>query len=69
MNFETTTLPRGMICRVMFLPSYRGHGLVSQETTGDLQKKSVQQVFAEAEKWVRYGLHPGNLEERSIVTA
>jgi len=52
MNFETTDFASGNdLPYVMFLPSYAATAWYHKKLPGDLQKKSVQQVVAEAEKW------------------
>src|SRR6266513_1245756 len=52
MNFETTNFaPGNDQPYVMFLPSYAATAWYHKKLPGDLQKKSVQQVVAEAEKW------------------
>ena len=52
MNFETTDFASGNdLPYVMFLPSYAATAWYHKKLPPDLQKKSVQQVVAEAEKW------------------
>src|SRR6266849_4666607 len=52
MNFETTDFASGNdLPYVMFLPSYAATAWYHRKLPPDLQKKSVQQVVAEAEHW------------------
>src|SRR5712664_2994324 len=52
MNFETTDFASGNdLPYVMFLPSYAATAWYHRKLPPDLQKKSVQQVVSEAEKW------------------
>src|SRR5712691_4477115 len=52
MNFETTDFASGNdLPYVMFLPSYAATAWYHKKLPPDLQKKSVQQVVSEAEKW------------------
>jgi carboxypeptidase C (cathepsin A) len=52
MNFETTDFAAGNdLPYVMFLPSYAATAWYHKKLPPDLQRKSVQQVVAEAEKW------------------